>query len=292
MAGVGAGFGYRFMDLLRLRNPDWQHMALGGVGSLGIQNPGAAAARLGALDLDRLVYAMNLNDVLPTLPGKEHPGPAASGEESAAGATASVPSSSVAPSAAPVVAPPHPLIRLGLFARKYTDWLRGRSYLYTWVRTRIKLVLTRMGYEYHGMQAFELFPERNASAFEDTCVRVRAFAEFMEERGTRFEVLLLPYEMQISEQAAKRYADLGIEWEPGFELGSAQARLQACLDGLVVHDSLAAFVERPEDRTVHAVGEYFVYNHGDKLDWNHPNRKGHVTLAEFLDERLVWLGGS
>ena len=81
-------------------------------------------------------------------------------------------------------------------------------------------------------------------------------------------------------------------WEPGFELGSAQARLQACLDGLVVHDSLAAFLERPEDRTVHAVGEYFVYNHGDKLDWNHPNRKGHVRLAEFLDERLVWLGGS
>ena len=30
------------------------------------------------------------------------------------------------------------------------------------------------------------------------------------------------------------------------------------------------------------VGEYFVYNLGDRLDWNHPNRLGHAAIAQML----------
>jgi phospholipase/lecithinase/hemolysin len=30
------------------------------------------------------------------------------------------------------------------------------------------------------------------------------------------------------------------------------------------------------------VGEYFVFNKGDALDWVHPNRDGHRLVAEYL----------
>jgi phospholipase/lecithinase/hemolysin len=30
------------------------------------------------------------------------------------------------------------------------------------------------------------------------------------------------------------------------------------------------------------VGEYFVFNRGDALDWVHPNRAGHRLVAEYL----------
>jgi nitrous oxide reductase accessory protein NosL len=108
-------------------------------------------------------------------------------------------------------------------------------------------------------------------------------------QGTRFEVVLLPYEMQISEAAARRYAELGIHWEPGFETGSAQAELAGCLDGIPVHDARAAFAATPAARARIGVGELFVYDLGDKLDWNHPNRAGHARLAAFLEARLPWL---
>jgi len=30
------------------------------------------------------------------------------------------------------------------------------------------------------------------------------------------------------------------------------------------------------------VGEAFVYDKGDKIDWNHPNRFGHARIAAWL----------
>jgi hypothetical protein len=265
VAGIGAGFGHRFSDILRERHPGYQHMALGGIGHLGVQDPRATAAALEPLGLDRLVYVMNLNDVLPDLAQP-------SGGTVPAG-TAQVPTE------------PGLVFRASRFVRDHLDGLRGRSYLYNWLRTQGKLALTRLGYEYHGMPAFELFPEGNAAVFDATCRRVQAFAALVAQRGTRFEVVLLPYEMQISEAAARRYAELGIRWEPGFETGSAQARLASCLGWIPVHDARLAFP--PRDRN--GLGEYFVYNQGDKLDWNHPNRAGHARLADFLDARLPWL---
>jgi hypothetical protein len=31
-----------------------------------------------------------------------------------------------------------------------------------------------------------------------------------------------------------------------------------------------------------ALGEYYVYDKGDKIDWNHPNRAGHRVIADYL----------
>jgi hypothetical protein len=35
------------------------------------------------------------------------------------------------------------------------------------------------------------------------------------------------------------------------------------------------------------LGQYFVYNRGDKLDWNHPNREGHRLIARWLVEQAI-----
>jgi lysophospholipase L1-like esterase len=37
-----------------------------------------------------------------------------------------------------------------------------------------------------------------------------------------------------------------------------------------------------QSRSNISIGEFFVYNKGDKLDWNHPNRAGHRRIAEHL----------
>ena len=36
----------------------------------------------------------------------------------------------------------------------------------------------------------------------------------------------------------------------------------------------------PSPTTSAPVGRLFVYNAGDKIDWNHPNRAGHAALAK------------
>jgi len=89
-------------------------------------------------------------------------------------------------------------------------------------------------------------------------------------------VVIAPYEMQVSEDAARTYANLGFKWEDGFLAGSAQKKLRAYLDkDLPVYDGLDAFPNHSAP-----VGNLFVYNAGDKIDWNHPNRAGHAALAK------------
>src|SRR6185369_12877831 len=95
--------------------------------------------------LKKIVYGMNLNDILPTTEGKD------AVQENAGIKT------------------------LG-FVRSYLDGLRGRSYLYNTLRTRVKLALVRLGYEPHGMEAFELMPAKNESAIQDTAARINQLA--------------------------------------------------------------------------------------------------------------------
>jgi hypothetical protein len=89
-------------------------------------------------------------------------------------------------------------------------------------------------------------------------------------------VVIAPYEMQVSEDAARTYAGLGFKWEDGFLDGSAQKKLRSYLDkDLPAYDGLDAFPDHSAP-----VGGLFVYNAGDKIDWNHPNRAGHAALAK------------
>ena len=92
--------------------------------------------------------------------------------------------------------------------------------------------------------------------------------------------------MQISREAERTYARLSIDWEEGFISGATQKMIIRYLDGGLRNiDAYHAFVdpEAPErSRRLNGLGEFFVYNKGDKLDWNHPNRAGHRRIAEYL----------
>jgi hypothetical protein len=100
--------------------------------------------------------------------------------------------------------------------------------------------------------------------------------ELANAAGASVCVVLLPYEMQISRQAAETYRAMGFRWEDGFEQGSAQQRMAKYITPQAsVYDPMPAFA--PYDGKV---GSYYVYNLGDKVDWNHPNGAGHKLIAE------------
>jgi GDSL-like Lipase/Acylhydrolase len=252
-AGVGAGAGYRYTDLLGRRFPDRVFFNFAGVGQNGVSGDEVIeevitlAHRFG---LKKIVYGMNLNDILPTAEGKD------AVQES-------------------------PAIKTLDFVRSYVDDLRGRSYLYNALRTRMKLTLVRLGYEPHGMEAFELMPARNENAIHDTAARINKLAQALRAQGIGFCAVIFPYEMQISSEAAGAYKGYGIKWEPAFEQGLTQRTLLSYLDGsFKTVNGLNAFRETPARSA--RVGEYFVYNLGDKLDWNHPNRAGHRVIADYV----------
>jgi hypothetical protein len=179
-----------------------------------------------------------------------------------------------------------PMRRLKLLVKDYLDWLRPRSYLYNYVRTTFKNAIQARNIDFHGYPSAELFPVRYADTIRQTAARVNRLKAGLDERGVELIVLIFPYEMQVSEAAARTYAGHGIEWEPEFIQGSTQRMLREDFDDDIrCYDLLDAFVDRdaPEaSRAACDVGECFVYNRGDRLDWNHPNRKGHRLMAEYL----------
>ncbi len=103
-------------------------------------------------------------------------------------------------------------------------------------------------------------------------------ADMLKMRGIDFCLVLLPYEMQVSRVAAQTYRELGIEWEDGFEDGSAQDIFKRYLN-FPVYDARDAFAGAQEQ----PAGTYFVFDKGDKIDFNHPNRAGHARLAQGIE---------
>jgi hypothetical protein len=121
---------------------------------------------------------------------------------------------------------------------------------------------------------------------DQTAERINRFREVLADRDIELIVVILPYEMQISREAEQRYAELGVQWEDGFIGGETQRSIIAALDPeLRSYDAYEAFVDRDavdETRNRNGLGEHFVYDKGDKLDWNHPNRSGHRAIAKWL----------
>jgi hypothetical protein len=256
--GTGAGQDHRLSDLLEKARPEAQHLTLAST-PRGMQDVSVLLKLVDRFSLDVVVYVMNLNDVMPAAPAD--------------------------PGAAPARATPvQAIVR---FARQRLDVLRGNSYLYNLSRSRIREVLRRRGVVETGMQAFELYPKGNEAVVKQTADAVRAAAGELRARGVRFCVLLLPYEMQISDDAARRYQDLGIGWEDGFLERTTQAEILEDLDGEVeILDAYGAFAEpNAPPRTEIRAGDYFVFNRGDKIDYNHPNRAGHERIAEYVLQR-------
>jgi lysophospholipase L1-like esterase len=259
--GVGAGHGYRFSDLLAEAYPEYEHMNFGGIGlSVSEATIAESVALADEFELDVAIYLFNLNDIVPDL------------------------AVTAAPEGAETKVPFARSMRVWLL--KNADWLRGKSYLYTYMRTIAKNFLEVRGVGFHGYRAREFHPKEERAVLRETADRINLFRSTLAAKGVEFLLLLLPYEMQISQEAEETYAGLGISWEDGFIDGSTQAIIIDSLDENVRHSDLYyAFVD-PNDveksRAVNGLGEYFVYDRGDKMDWNHPNRAGHRAIADYL----------
>lgn len=244
--GVGAGYGHRVSERMGEHYPGYEHMNFtGGLGGGAMQASEKALAYSEQYALDVVVYMMNLNDIRPE--GKKEGLQQVQDQK--------------------------------LF--RFVEWFRGRSYLYTYVRQILKKLRNPSG----GPPAYEMFPDEHRDVVIGTAQRVDLIGQRLAPLGVRFVVLIVPYEMQVSEDAARVYAEAGTHWEPGFIGGRTQDMLAAHMPNAVVVDGLEGFLGADRDqarREELAVGQAFVYNLGERLDWNHPNRLGHQLLAEKL----------
>jgi hypothetical protein len=250
--GFGAGYGYRFSEFVREARNDKYYMNFGGAGEDGIATSKTINTVLALVDrfnLSKVVYAMNLNDILPDQ------------DSGYARKTA--------------------LHLAKSWASKSIDWLRGKSYVYNYFRTKVKLVATRLGYGYHGDEAYELYPYRNRTIVKQTADRINRLWAELKRRNIQFCVVVFPYEMQISADAAETYRRYGIRWAPELLEGEPQRLLRRDLaPDIPFVDLHSAFTLSGENSI--RTGQFFVYNRGDALDWNHPNRDGHRLITSYL----------
>jgi hypothetical protein len=245
--GVGAGYPYRAPDIVRAQYPKF---VTWNFSKLGTEFDGPRVEiEAEKFKLSYVVYLMNLNDIIP---------PASSGAKDTY------------------------YYRLLSFTKNHLDYIRDKSYLYNYVRTSIKNAVQRLGFDATGYFTHELWPNQSDEVFRSFADHVNDTARHLREKGVQLCVLISPYEMQVSADAAHTYSNLGFSWEPGFAEGSAQNKVRAYFDkDLPVYDGRAAFTDNSAK-----VGAYFVYNAGDKIDWNHPNREGHAALAKgFIESR-------
>lgn len=259
--GVGAGHGYRFSDLLRAAYPEYSHMNFGGIGlSVSKETIERSVELADRFELDFAVYFLNMNDIVPDV----------------AVAPVSPGSKTELPWSR----------RILVWVYGHADWMRGKSYLYTSLRTLAKNYLEARGVGFHGYPAYEFHPTAERSVLLETVRRIDDFHDELERHGVELIVVILPYEMQISDEAEHVYRSDGISWEDGFIGGSTQRTLEeAFASDVRVIDLLPAFVDpdhAERSREENSVGEFFVYDRGDKLDWNHPNRAGHRVIADYL----------
>jgi len=253
-SGVGAGFGYRFTDIIGRSRPDRDYRNFGGVGEDGIADTAAADKVMEAAKryrLQKVVYAMDLNDLLP--------------DREIRAQTHSA------------------LYRVKRAVAPYVDRLRTRSYLYNYARTKVTTAAARLGYGYHGDESYELHPVRNAAVITQTVDRINALAARLDKDGIQLCVAIFPFEMQVSADAAARYRRDGIHWSDELLRGEPQKMILAALSKSVTGVDLApAFRQDSLDPASIKVGQYFVFDRGDALDWIHPNRSGHRVIAQYL----------
>lgn len=252
--GVGAGYGYRIFDILKKYYPNYNHMNFDTIGD-GMTEWGMRQTWriVNKFMLNKIVYLLNLNDITPDQKDTER--------------------SYVN------------IARYNILS-KYVDHLRGKSYLYNYIRNKLKIYLTRKGYEASGYSAYELFPVKNELIIKQTADRINKIYKELSDKGIELIIIILPYEMQISDEAERKYKELNIKWEDDFINRGTQIHLIKYLDHSIKYfDAYYAFVKKEDiegSRGKNKLGEYFVYNAGDKLDWNHPNRKGHNAIAQYL----------
>ena len=251
--GVGAGYGYRISELLENALPEFEHinMAVGLDTGMSYENTTKVVTWAENYEIDKVIYLFNLNDLLPS---------------------AQLQSNQVT--------------FLGAIKSRL-DFLRGRSYLYTYIVYKLvgSYLVNKFNLTHTGHIPNDFFPSE--TSLNDTIERIVALHVSLKKQNVDLAVLLLPYEMHISQQAERVYKNAGLTWDEAFITRSTQHRIQSALSSAFVTsiDAYTAFIGPDavaSSRDQINVGEYYVYNLGDRLDWNHPNRLGHAAIAQML----------
>ena len=164
--------------------------------------------------------------------------------------------------------------------------LKSYSALYSLISQRIHVWALSRNPSY---SPIEHTPEKWDPIVRQTAKRVQRMGQLIETQHKRpFTVVIVPYEMQISKEAADHYAALGIHWEPDFLEGSTQKRWAEYMPTIRVIDGYHAFVD-PEDpegsREANPRCRYYVCERGGRLDWNHLTPEGHEVLAKYVHEQ-------
>ena len=268
--GVAAGRDYRITDLLKKYYTKYEHYNFCYLGENVLSNKTLdnLIKVTDKYNLDQIVYFMNLNDIPPLeseLTQWPHAGSAIKTDDNSQNQAS---------------ADNNMLVEIKSLMSPFDKLLRGKSYLYTYLRNKVKERLTIAGYEASGYKAIEMFPGKSKLVFKKASERINNLQKYLENKHKKFTLVILPYEMQISMNAASIYHGLNIQWEEGFSDGSAQDLLIKNLSSNVRYFNVYNAFEDIKDTA--GVGDYYVYNKGDKIDWNHPNRSGHKIISDYL----------
>ena len=256
--GVGAGYPYRFTEFLDQLENKFQHINLSGGLGVSLNNWNKKHEKfLITNNIKRVVYVMNLNDIAPMsqkLSVKDQ------NQESK--------------------------IKNVNFIRKFMkpfdDFFRGFSVFYTYLRYLIKNQLVKAGYESSGYEAIELFSKKNEKNIIKAAKKIDQWLDLTKKKGFKSCVVILPYEMQISNKAKEYYQSINIKFEKDFTNFSTQKLIKNYLknnNDFFIIDK-AGFKENE-------VGYYYVFNKGDKIDFNHPNKRGHLNIAKEISKKKV-----
>ena len=256
--GVGAGYPYRFTEYLDKLEPEFDHLNFSGGLGISLQNwKKEHQEYLLSKGISKIVYIMNLNDIAPLV--------------------ASVNDNSK------IKKKIENIKKLNIAIRPFDNLLRGKSELYTFVRFNIKNYLVKKGYDSSGFKSIELFPDKNKEIIISAAKIINDWSASLQKVGIKICVIVLPYEMQISNDAKNYYKSIGIKFDKSFEKFKTQEILKENIS-----KNLEFFVLR-EGFVEKKIGYYYVFNKGDKIDFNHPNRAGHKIIAEQISKNKVCL---
>ena len=262
--GVGAGFPYRITEYLDIFEPTIEHVNLSNALEDFISKEKSQKFLLDLKNnkIDKIVYMLNLTDLVEFAYLLNN---AESNNEEAS------------------IIKKNYIGEVKKFINPLDSKLRGNSVFYTFLRYKIKnFFVTQFGLNFTGFRAIELQPVKYSRDIEQAAVN---FAKLINKKNEFLNIciLMLPYEMQVSTKAKNKYHNMGIKFEDEFINFYTQKKFISKFREFSKNDIYYLGKNFPESE----VGEYFVYNLGDKIDFNHPNREGHKLLAKEISERKL-----
>ena len=260
--GVGAGYPYRITEYLDELRKEVEHVNIsGGLGAnfLTLWGNEKISEIINDKNIDKLIYVMNLNDISPlTYQVKDSINYDLQAQSKIANLMKSISS--------------------------IDQGIRGQSVFYTFLRFHIKnFLVTRYGLNASGYSAIELEPLKFKKEIKLAGKNLAILSNKLLSNNIQMCVIIIPYEMQISKDASKKYRNLGVIYENQFLNFKTQ---EFFVEGFrEISNAEIEIIGKnfPEKKA----GTYFVYNLGDKIDFNHPNRLGHKFLAEEISERNI-----